>query len=139
MPRPYTQLYLHLVWATWDRMPLITPQVEESLHQEIRAEFQRMQCVSLATGGTEDHVHCLVSFPVTETIAGIVKQVKGSSSHLMTHEFAGPDGFKWQGSYSAFTVTKNAVDRVREYVLGQKQHHSSGTIWPEWERTDADS
>jgi hypothetical protein len=24
MRRPFTQLYVHLVWATWDRLPLIT-------------------------------------------------------------------------------------------------------------------
>ncbi len=24
MRAPYTQLYLHLVWAAWDRLPLIT-------------------------------------------------------------------------------------------------------------------
>ncbi len=26
MREPFTQLYLHLVWTTWDRLPLITPE-----------------------------------------------------------------------------------------------------------------
>ena len=28
MREPYTQLYLHLVWATWDRMPFLTPELQ---------------------------------------------------------------------------------------------------------------
>jgi hypothetical protein len=29
---PFTELYLHCVWATWDRLPLITPEVELDLY-----------------------------------------------------------------------------------------------------------
>ena len=32
MRQPYTQLYLHLVWATWDRVPLIEPAVRQAVH-----------------------------------------------------------------------------------------------------------
>ena len=27
MREPYTQLYVHLVWSTWDRQPLLTPEL----------------------------------------------------------------------------------------------------------------
>ena len=31
MRSPYTQLYLHIVWATWDRLPLITETIKPRL------------------------------------------------------------------------------------------------------------
>ena len=60
MARPYTQLYCHLVWATWDRLPLIAPTVEHRLYEVLKAEFRKMQCVPIAVGGLEDHLHCLI-------------------------------------------------------------------------------
>jgi len=138
MPRPYTQLYLHLVWSTWDRLPLIAARNEPELHAVMANEFRQLGCIPLAIGGVENHVHCLTTLPVTKSVAEIVKQVKGASSHWMNHAAGTPDAFKWQGSYGAFTVTKNAVERVREYVLHQREHHASGATWPEWERSQGD-
>jgi hypothetical protein len=37
MRAPYTQLYLHCVWGTWDRLPLITPAIEQRLYAAIAA------------------------------------------------------------------------------------------------------
>ena len=133
MPKPYTRLYAHLVWATWDRQPSISVDIEERLHRAIRAEFEALGSIAIAIGGTQDHVHCLVTLPVTRSIAEVVKQVKGSTSHLVTHEI-GDAQFKWQGSYSAFTIGANLLEQVRHYVLNQKSHHLGGSVWADWEK-----
>ncbi len=119
-----TQLYLHLVWATWDRLPFITPQVESPLYAAIAAKCSELKCMPLAIGGMPDHVHVLLCFPATITVAVIAKNLKGASSHLMTHALAPELEFKWQGSYGAFTVSKSGVDRVIAYIRGQKTHHA---------------
>ena len=80
-------------------------------------------------------MHLLVRFPTTLTIAGLLKEVKGSSSHLVTHEITPGEFFKWQGSYGAFTVSKNVVPQVKTYIERQKEQHESGDLWPEWEQT----
>ena len=46
--------------------------------------------------------------PAALSIAALVKQVKGSSSHLVTHRLPMGDGFKWQGAYGAFTVSRQS-------------------------------
>ena len=63
--RPYTQLYCHLVWATWDRLPFITEEVEPRLFSAMRAKIVEMGCGAIAIGGIPDHVHCLVRFTPT--------------------------------------------------------------------------
>jgi putative transposase len=66
----------------------------------------------------------------------LLKEVKGASSHLVTHEIAPSDFFKWQGTYGAFTLSKSAVPEVKAYIGRQKEHHAHGNPWPEWEQAE---
>ena len=56
MRRPYTQIYAHLVWATWDRLLLITSEIESRLHAAIAAKCRELDAEALAIGGVDDHV-----------------------------------------------------------------------------------
>jgi putative transposase len=94
MRRPFTQFFCHLVWATSDRLPLITPEVEPRLYATVQSKFRELRCVPIAVGGLADHVHCLCRFDPTLSISYLVQQVKGASSHLATHEIRGASDFK---------------------------------------------
>jgi REP element-mobilizing transposase RayT len=128
MRAPYTQLYLHAVWATWDRLPLITPDVELRLYGEINEKCRALKAHPLALGGMPDHLHLLVRLPTTLAVATLLKEVKGASSHLVTHEIEPGEFFKWQGAYGAFTLSKDEVPRVIDYIRNQKEHHASQTF-----------
>lgn len=131
----FTQLYLHCVWATWDRLPLITPDIQQVIYAAIIGQCKQLGCTVIAVGGIEDHVHLLTGFPPTLTVSDLIKQIKGSSSHLITHEIKRNEFFKWQGSYGAFTVSHNAIDKVADYIRNQAIHHSQKSIIPTWELT----
>ena len=135
MRAPYTQLYLHLVWATWNRWPFITPEIRPNVYAGIQGQAKRAKVDLIALGGVEDHVHALVRFPTTITVADLVRQLKGGTSHLMTHEVQRGETFRWQGGYGAFTVSKSALPRARDYVLNQETHHANGTLYRELEAT----
>ncbi|HEX6038633.1 IS200/IS605 family transposase [Longimicrobium sp.] len=122
------EVFLHLVWSTWDRAPLLTAGVRERVYLCMRHEAARLKVEVVEIGGIEDHVHVLVRFPATISISDLVKQLKGSSSHLANHEVL-PRGFKWQGGYGASSVSPRHVNRVRRYVLDQERHHREGTIF----------
>ncbi|HZQ08291.1 MAG TPA: IS200/IS605 family transposase [Anaerolineae bacterium] len=136
MREPFTQLYLHLVWTTWDRAPLVTPSVEKRLYGTILDKCRELKCLPIRIGGIEDHVHLLVRLHTTIAVATLVKEVKGSSSHLMTHEITPGEFFKWQGAYGAFTLRRDDVPVVKDYILNQKEHHGSGTVREEWEKSE---
>jgi REP element-mobilizing transposase RayT len=128
MREPFTQLYVHLVWSTWDRLPLLTPEVIEILEQAVVRECIELDAGVVAFGAVLDHVHLLIRIPPKLSVSDLVKQVKGSTSHLLTQREGIP--FKWQGGYGAFTVSKSVLPRVREYVLNQEAHHRYGTTVP---------
>ena len=138
MRRNKLALYLHLVWATWDRQPLVALEIERRVYRNIESEARGMGCTVLALNGMPDHVHLAVSFPTTITIADLVKQVKGVSSHFVNETLKPDFEFKWQGSYGAFTVSRWDVDKVINYIKRQKEHHQLGELYPEWEEAFED-
>jgi len=135
MPR-HSQIvvYVHLVWGTWDRLPLITPQIEREIQRVIGAKCVELDGEIIAIGGVSDHVHVLVGLPATVTIANLVGQMKGSSSHTVTHDIY-KDGrfFKWQGAYGAFSVSPDGVPQVCDYIHHQKEHHANAELIAAWE------
>ncbi|HLM67106.1 MAG TPA: IS200/IS605 family transposase [Longimicrobium sp.] len=136
MRKPFTKLYLHLVWSTWNRAPLLTPALHQAVGKCLRAECVKLGVNVEAFGGVADHVHLLVRLPTTVSVADLVKQVKGSSSHLISQRLRVP--FKWQGRYGAFTVSPSHLPRVRDYVLNQERHHADGSTHPMLEATEED-
>jgi REP element-mobilizing transposase RayT len=89
-----------------------------------------MKADVVALGGVEDHVHVLIRVPATLSISSIVKQIKGSSSHLAN---AGEDTFKWQGGYAAFSVSRGLLARARDYVQNQEERHRAGKLVRDFE------
>lgn len=138
MRRNKLALFVHLVWATWDRLPMITPDIERRLYRVIESKAQKLGCQVLALNGTEDHVHLLVLVPSTLAIADLLKQIKGASSHFVNEVLKPPAQFKWQGSYGAFTVSRWDVDKIKEYIKRQKEHHQSLELIEELEATSED-
>ena len=133
MRTPYTQLYVHLTWSTWDRLPLITKIIQSRLYASMASKCRQFKCEPLAIGGMEDHVHLLISLHTSVAIATLIKEVKGTSSHLVTHEITPGELFKWQGSYGAFTIRKKDVLRVKAYIENQELHHAEDSVQFHWE------
>lgn len=120
--------------ATWDRLPLISLEIEARLYGAIKSACEKHQCIVLALGGTENHVHLLVKLHPNTAQAILARDAKGASSHLISHEIAPNSFFRWQGSYASFAVEPGSLPRVIRYIENQKQHHSEGTVWPPLER-----
>ncbi len=135
MRRNKLAVFLHLVWTTCDRLPLITPEIERALHRCIEGEARAMGCDVLAVNGTTDHVHLVVTLPATVTVADLLKQVKGVSSHMANEVLRPAGGFRWQAHYGAFSVSRQDLDRIVAYVRLQKEHHSQSALLPELEES----
>ena len=137
MRRAGVAVYVHLVWATWDRLPLLVGEIERRVHRAIAATCVELGAEVVALGGVEDHVHLLVALPATVSLAAFVGHVKGASSHFASHETlkARDDSgfFKWQGAYGAVSVSPDALGEVSSYIAHQREHHASNTLVADWE------
>jgi REP element-mobilizing transposase RayT len=115
-------------------MDLIAPDMEPVLYKYIRSKCEENQCWLEAIGGTSDHVHILVRFITSMSIGKLVHQIKGASSHYIAQIHRPDDFFKWQGGYSAFTVSPFQVKSISKYIENQKQHHCDRTFRLRWEQ-----
>lgn len=127
---------IHLIWATKNRLPLVTADIEQRLYRYIGAICVDKRCSILAIGGMPDHIHLLVVLASTISLADLVKQVKGGSSRFVSESLKPGEWFAWQPNYAAFSVSPADKDRVAHYIQNQKQHHSDGTVWADEEETD---
>jgi putative transposase len=125
MRHPHARLFAHLVWSTWDRAPLIVPDIQQRLYGAMQHHASQLDARVIAIGGIEDHVHVLVRFPPKLALSLLVGRMKGASSYLAEQVLG--HTFRWQGAYGAFTLSERGVPRVRDYVLNQEAHHRDGT------------
>jgi REP element-mobilizing transposase RayT len=137
MQRSLTKIYLHLVWATYRRLPLVSAEIEPLVHRFVAGEARRQRCVVLAIGGMPDHIHLAVRMPATLAVARLMQQVKGVSSTRIRQEVLPGEIFGWQDNYAAFSISRSHVDRVVRYIEHQKQHHGTGTLSAGWERVNS--
>ena len=77
---------------------------------------------AMAVGGTDDHVHILLSLPSTAPIAKAMREIKSGSSRWM-HETCDLHGFEWQEGYGAFSIGQAQVGATLAYIAGQQEHH----------------
>ncbi len=60
---PFWQLYYHIVTATKNRQPLISPEMEPTLFGYLKSKAYDLKGTVFAINGVSDHVHLVVSFP----------------------------------------------------------------------------
>ncbi len=132
------EVFIHLVWATWDRAPLLTEQARRVAYRAIAAKCEALGAVVMALGGVSDHVHLLIRLPTALSVATVVKEVKGSSGHLLAKQaMATGQFFKWQGAYGAFSVSPHELDKITTYINHQEEHHAQRNIIAHWELPEA--
>lgn len=123
MPDTYTKLRYHIVFGTKHRQPLITPHLRDRLYSDLGGILSRQGGTLLAIGGMPDHVHLLIGLGTTHCLAGVMQQLKASSSKRLNERKLLPEPFAWQAGYGAFSVSESKVDIVRSYILRQEEHH----------------
>ena len=139
MRRSKAEIYLHFVWGTLRRLPLVSENIERDIYRCVGDQATKLQCVVLAIGGMPDHVHLLARVPAKISASELAKQVKGVSSAFGRDRLGGESLFGWQDGYGVFSVSRSHVKRIIAYIENQKRHHADGTLWPEWEETDEEA
>ena len=131
MPQSLAQLYVHLVFSTKDRAPLIPPATLPGLHAYLAGTLDAIACPALQVGGVADHVHLLFRLSKNLALAEAVKAAKIESSKWMKGDGAAP-GFAWQAGYGAFSVSASHVGAVTAYIREQASHHARRTFQEEF-------
>jgi putative transposase len=123
MSQSLAKVYLHVVFSTKNRAPLLADSWRDELFQVLGGSANNLGCQSLIVGGHCDHVHQLLILGRTISIADAVGKIKSTSSLWVNQTRGLPAPFQWQGGYAAFSVSQSTVEAVREYIRQQPEHH----------------
>ncbi len=132
MSHSIVKVYVHVVFSTKRRIPLLSPELEEDLFPYMVGVARKMKTHVLAINGTPDHVHLLLKMPATEPLARVVGAIKANSSGKA--KALGESRFDWQDGYGAFSCSIGHVDKVIGYIQNQKEHHRTHSFDDEMER-----
>ena len=121
MSHTYVSNLVHCVFSTKNRRNLIKPEMQPDLWAFIGGIARKNGFKALMVGGTENHVHVLLSLPSDMTVAKAMQLVKGASSRWLNENHA--RGFAWQEGYGAFSVGISQKNDTIAYIRSQPEHH----------------
>jgi REP element-mobilizing transposase RayT len=121
----YNNLYIHFVFTTFNRSPIILEKHRQRIEKYITGIVNNNGCQLYAIYANPDHVHFFVSlYPGLDT-ESLVTTIADSSQRFINENKLCAGYFQWQQSCSAFSVSKKEVDKVCKYILNQKEHHKT--------------
>jgi putative transposase len=132
MPQSLAAIYVHLIYSTKNRQPLIRSEIEEELRKYHASILQALESPMLAADGTADHVHILLRLGRQASIAEVVEELKKSSSKWIKSKVPEYRDFYWQSGYGAFSIGQSGVPEVKRYIANQKEHHRKKTFQKEF-------
>jgi putative transposase len=121
MSHTYIAALVHCVFSTKLRRNLIPSEIQPDLWAFIGGIARKNGFTALMVGGTENHVHILLSLPAIMSVAKAVQLVKGASSRWMNEKHT--RDFAWQEGYGAFTVGISQKNHTIAYIRSQAEHH----------------
>jgi putative transposase len=130
---PYVRVWIHLIWSTKNRSPLLTKELKTMVLGHIKENASQKGIFLDTIYGVVDHVHALVSLRADQTVAKMAQFLKGESSHWINEQGLIRGKFEWQDEYIAVSVSESFVDRVREYIKNQEEHHRKKTFAEEYQ------
>ena len=129
----YVKMWAHLVWATKKREPVLEKNIRKNIFSHIRENALTKNIQIDFINGHVDHVHILLSLNADQTIANTIQLIKGESSYWINKNKLTPQKFEWQDDYFAVSVSESGIDKVRDYIKNQEEHHKKKTFQQEYD------
>lgn len=120
---PFVKIWIHTVWATKDRNPLLSYKARVLLFKHMRDyAYDRGYDIDYING-VSDHVHCLLSLKANQSLSDALGLIKGESSYWINKNHLTEEKFSWQSEFYAASVGTVQLKNLREYIKNQEAHH----------------
>jgi REP-associated tyrosine transposase len=126
----YIRIWVHAVWGTKSRIPFLTKDVKKTVIEHIRENAKEKNIYIDSINGHIEHLHCLISLSQDQSISKVMQLIKGEASYWINKNNITAKKFEWADEYYAVSVSDSQVDRVRQYIKNQEEHHKKKS-WQE--------
>jgi hypothetical protein len=59
MSHSYNKIWIHAIWSTKYRLPIIKPEIENKVYSLVADELKEISCPVRIINGMPEHIHCL--------------------------------------------------------------------------------
>jgi putative transposase len=130
----FVKVYIHFVWSTKEREPFLNSQeLRKKVWSHIKENASEKEIFIDTVNGHQEHCHCLISLGTDQTMSKIMQLVKGESAYWINKHDLCKQKFEWQDEYFAVSVSESMIEKVRDYIKNQEQHHSKRTFQEEYD------
>ncbi|RZL52010.1 MAG: IS200/IS605 family transposase [Pedobacter sp.] len=120
----YIRMWVHLVFATKNREPLLPKEIRYKVQDHIIENCKEKSIYLQAINGHTDHIHCLISLGREQSISKVTQLIKGESSFWINKHQHTITQFMWQDDYFAVSVSESNLQNVINYIKNQEIHHA---------------
>ena len=132
MGHTFGRILLHVIFSTKGRLRTIDNVFRDRLYRYIVGIARREIGEALCIGGTDDHLHSLLSIGTDISGGEAVKKMKSLSSGFIHKTYPSSQEFRWQSGYGVFSVSQSQADAVIQYINTQQEHHRKQTFQQEY-------
>jgi REP element-mobilizing transposase RayT len=130
----FVKIYVHAVWATKARLPLLdSPQKRLQAWEHILQNGRQKDLFIDCVNGHGEHCHCLISLSADKSIREVIQLIKGESSHWINKNGLSVGKFEWQDEYFAVSVSESVIGKVRDHIKNQEEHHRHKAFQEEYD------
>ncbi len=123
MGQSLNKIYIHLVFSTKNRKPLISKEIQDDLFSYLGGICKNLECNPIQVGGYRDHVHILCLLSKKIALMNLIEKIKSNSSKWMKTKGEQFTDSYWQNGYGVFSVNPTEIEIVQQYILNQEEHH----------------
>lgn len=105
----YIKIWIHFVWGTKSRKPLISTKLKPILINHITENAKSKKIYIDSINGEKEHIHILMSLGASQSISKVANLLKGESSHWVNAQNIIRGKFDWQDEYFAVSVSESMV------------------------------
>ena len=130
---PYIRIWIHIIWTTKNRERIITKQIKSKLLDHIRENAKTKNIFIDFINCEPEHIHATISLGSDQTISKVMQLIKGESSNWINKNKLVQGHFEWQDEYIAVSVSESMINKVRDYIKNQEEHHRRKNFSEEYE------
>ena len=132
MAETFTKIDIHCIFSTRNRTDLIDADLKKRLYARMTEIANDDKIQVHAIGGTSDHIHMLMRMPADLPLATALRRIKSGSSKWHNETFRRKSRFYWHSGYAAASVSLSALEKNKEYILKQEDHHKTRSFKEEY-------
>ena len=130
----FVKIWIHAVWGTKNREPVLENEILGSICDHIKENGKLKGIFIECINGFSDHLHCLMLLNADTSISKQMQLLKGESSFWINKNKIIKGHFEWADEYFASSVSEDKLDIARAYILNQQEHHKKVTFKDEYEK-----